>query len=43
MGEDALSFFFLPELALAPPAEWLALFFVPLCLPEGIWSYLGNI
>ena len=38
-----LSFFFMKEPALAPPAEWLALFFVPLGLPEGIWCCLGNI
>ena len=36
-------FFFIKEPALAPPAEWLALFFVPLGLPEGIWCCLGNI
>ena len=35
--------FFLPELALALPAEWLAFIFIPLGLPEGIWSCLGNI
>ena len=33
----------LPKPALAPPAEWLGLFFTPLGLPEGIWSCLGNI